>query len=217
MATRECFNKLDRASTFGQALVTRNVAASRSALFAGENLVATPVTAGAPLTSKKRALLRHCKLKRRGYMTTAVVSILALLSLLATQVTIGVTVDAFRVAATNQGLAAIVYAGEVALKDSVARISDNLSELTGNQSCFSHDFFDVTIDDADSGLSQVYQMKYYAEFIETRSSRDLYRVYATAEASIFKTTVSQIASIDSSAGTVYLLPGTWSNTLPSCA
>jgi hypothetical protein len=214
MATRECFNKLDRASTFGQALVTRNVAASRSALFAGENLVATPVTAGAPLTSKKSALLRHCKLKQRGYMTTAVVSILALLSLLATQVTIGVTVDAFRVAATNQGLAAIVYAGEVALKDSVARISNNLSELTVNLSCFSYDFGDVTI--ADSGLSQVYQMKYYAEFIETRSSRDLYRVYATAEASIFKTTVSQIASIDSSAGTVYLLPGTWSNTLPKC-
>lgn len=152
----------------------------------------------------------------RGYITTAVVSILAILSLLATRVTIGVSVDAYRVAGINQGLTATLYAGEVALKDSVTRISNNLSDLTGNPSCFNHDFGSVTVTDSDSGLSRDYDMQYYAAFIETRNSRDLYRVYATAETSIFKTTVSQIASIDSSAGTVYLLPGTWSDTLPNC-
>ena len=154
--------------------------------------------------------------KVRGYITTAVVSILAILSLLATRVTIGVTVDAYRVAGINQGLTATLYAGEVALKDSVTRIGNNLSDLTGNPSCFNHDFGSVTVTDSDSGLSRDYDMQYYAAFIQTRNSRDLYRVYATAEASIFKTTVSQIASVDSSAGTVYLLPGTWSDTLPNC-
>jgi hypothetical protein len=154
----------------------------------------------------------------RGYVTTAVVSILAILSLLATRVTIGVTVDAYRVAGINQGLTATLYAGEVALKDSVTRISsNNLSDLTGNPSCFNHDFGPVTVTDSDSGLSQDYDMQYYAEFIETRNNRDLYRVYATAEISIFKTTVSQLVSVDSSAGTVFLLPGTWSGTLPKCS
>ena len=157
-----------------------------------------------------------CPSVLRGYVTTAVVSILAILSLLATRVTIGVTIDAYRVAGINQGLTATVYAGEVALKDSVTRISENLSDLTGNPSCFNHDFGSVTVTDTDSGLSRDYEMQYYAAFIETRNNRDLYRVYATAEASIFKTTVSQIASIDSSAGTVYLMPGTWSDTLPNC-
>ena len=152
----------------------------------------------------------------RGYVTTAVISVLAILSLLATRVTIGVTVDAYRVAGINQGLTATLYAGEVALKDSVTRISNNLSDLTGNPSCFNHDFGSVAVTDSESGLSRDYDMQYYAAFIETRSSRDLYRIYATAEASIFKTTVSQIASIDASAGTVYLLPGTWSDTLPNC-
>jgi len=150
-------------------------------------------------------------------VTTAVVSILAILALLATRVTIGVTVDAYRVAGINQGLTATLYAGEVGLKDSVTRISNNLSDLSGNPSCFNHNFGNVTVTDTDSGLSLDYEMQYFAAFIETRNSRDLYRVFATAEASIFKTTVSQIASIDSSAGTVYLLPGTWSDTLPNCS
>ncbi|MDB2660797.1 hypothetical protein N9Y46_01515 [Luminiphilus sp.] len=155
--------------------------------------------------------------KLRGYVTTVVVSILAILSLLATRVTIGVTIDAYRVAGINQGLTATLYAGEVALKDSVTRISRNLSDLTGNPPCFNYDFGSVTVTDTGSGLSLDYDMQYYAAFIETRNSRDLYRVFATAETSIFKATVSQIASIDSSAGTVYLMPGTWSNMLPNCS
>lgn len=157
-----------------------------------------------------------CPSVLRGYVTTAVVSILAILSLLATRVTIGVTVDAYRVSGINQGLTATVYAGEVALKDSVTHISEHLSDFTGNPLCFHHDFEEVMVTDSDSELSQEYHMQYYAEFIDTLNNRDLYRVYATAEASIFKTTVSQIASIDSSAGTVYLMPGTWSDTLPNC-
>jgi hypothetical protein len=174
----------------------------------------------------RRAPIQSCKENephsseppnRRGYVTTAVVSILAILALLATRVTIGVTVDAYRVAGINQGLTATLYAGEVGLKDSISRISNNLSDLTGNPSCFNHDFGSVTVTDTDSGLSRNYEMQYYAAFIETRNSRDLYRVFATAEASIFKATVSQIASVDSSAGTVYLLPGTWSDTLPNCS
>lgn len=185
--------------------------------------------ANAALCSKaapRRAPIQRCKESAslssepptlRGYVTTAVVSILAILSLLATRVTIGVTVDAYKVAGINQGLTATLYAAEVGLKDSVLRIRNNLSELAGNPSCFNHDFGSVTITDASSGLSQDYSMQYYAAFIETRSSRDLYRVFTTAETSIFKTTVSQIASIDSAAATVYLLPGTWSHTLPNCS
>ena len=176
-----------------------------------------PTAAGEQKRSEARLLEKLFTSGRsselRGYVTTAVVSILAILSLLATRVTIGVTVDAYRVAGINQGLTATLYAGEVALKDSVTRISGNLSDLTGNPSCFNHDFGPVTVTDSDSGLSQDYDMQYYVAFIETRNNRDLYRVYATAEISIFKATVSQLVSVDSSAGTVFLLPGTWSGTL----
>ena len=157
------------------------------------------------------------KTRLGGYITTAVVSVLAILSLLATRVTIGVTVDAYRVAGINQGFISTLFAGEVALKDSVTRIGANLGDLSGNPTCFNHDFGSVTVTDADSGLARDYQMEYFAEYIETRNSRDIYRVYATAETSIFKTTVSQIVSIDTSAATVYLLPGTWSDTLATCS
>ena len=217
MATRKCFDRLDRDSASGQALMDFNATASRNPPCAEAEKVSVYKMGRAPLIHRSNgALLQVGNIGQSGYVTTAVVSILALLSLLTTRVTIGVTVDAYRVAGTNQGLASIVYAGELALKDSVTRISNNLSELTGNPSCFNHDFGSITVTDDDTGLSRDYQMTYSAEFIEARNSRDLYRVYATAEASIFKTTVSQIASIDASAGTVYLLLGTWSNTLPIC-
>lgn len=157
------------------------------------------------------------KTRLSGYITTAVVSVLAILSLLATRVTIGVTVDAYRVAGINQGFISTLFAGEVALKDSVTRIGANLGDLSGNPTCFNHDFGSVTVTDADSGLARDYQMEYFAEYIETRNSRDIYRVYATAETSIFKSTVSQIVSIDTTAATVYLLPGTWSDTLATCS
>ena len=153
----------------------------------------------------------------RGYVTTAVVAILAVLSLLATRVTIGVTVDAYRVAGFTQGATATLYGAEVSLKDSVARIASNLTDLASNPSCFNHNFGTVSVTDSDTGLSRDFQMQYYAEYIETRNSRDLYRVYALADSGAFKATVSQIASVDTSAGTVYLLPGTWSDTMQDCS
>lgn len=163
------------------------------------------------------ALIRGKTFKTEGYITTAVVSILAILSLLATRVTIGVTLENYRVAGLNQGSTSTLYAAEVALKDSVARITANLGDLNSNPACLNHDFGAVTITDTDTGLNQSFQMQYYVEYLETRNSRDIYRIYARADTGLFKATVSQIASVDTSASTVYLLPGTWSDTLQDCS
>ena len=220
MAPERRFSERDRDTLSHHVAASGNKTTPQSAVSGDGRVLLRPraVPRTRPIQRCEQNLPRSSEnSKLRGYVTTAVVSILAILALLATRVTIGVTVDAYRVAGINQGLTATLYAGEVALKDSVTRISSNLSDLTGNPSCFNHDFGSVTVTDTDSGLSQDYEMQYYAAFIETRNSRDLYRVFATAEASIFKTTVSQIASIDSSAGTVYILPGTWSDTLPNCS
>ena len=219
MATERCFNERDRDTLRHHVTASCDRTASKSTESRDCTMLLRPRAVLRPRHVRRceENLFHSSELAQlQGYVTTAVVSILAILALLATRVTIGVTLDAFRIAGINQGLTATLYAGEVALKDSVTRISSNLSDLTGNPSCFNHDFGSVTVTDTDSGLSQDYEMQYYAAFIETRNNRDLYRVFATAEASIFKTTVSQIVSIDSSAGTVYLLPGTWSDTLPNC-
>ncbi|MDA8590415.1 hypothetical protein N9L12_04395 [Luminiphilus sp.] len=220
MAPKRCFSERDKDTLSHHLAASGDKMTSQSAMSDDGRVLLRPraVPRTRPTQRCEENLPRsNERSKLHGYVTTAVVSILAILALLATRVTIGVTVDAYRAAGINQGLTATLYAGEVGLKDSVTRISNNLSDLTGNPSCFIYDFGSVTVTDTDSGLSQDYDMQYYAAFIETRNSRDLYRVFATAEASIFKATVSQIASIDSSAGTVYLMPGTWSNMLPNCS
>ncbi|MDB2378811.1 hypothetical protein N9V97_08230 [Luminiphilus sp.] len=220
MAPKRCFSERDKDTLSHHLAASGDKMTSQSAVSDDGRVLLRPraVPRTRPTQRCEENLPRsNERSKLHGYVTTAVVSILAILALLATRVTIGVTVDAYRAAGINQGLTATLYAGEVGLKDSVTRISNNLSDLTGNPSCFIYDFGSVTVTDTDSGLSQDYDMQYYAAFIETRNSRDLYRVFATAEASIFKATVSQIASIDSSAGTVYLMPGTWSSMLPNCS
>ena len=154
------------------------------------------------------------KAELRGYVTTAVVSVLAILSLLATRASIVATLETYRVAGDSQGIAATLFAAEVALQDSVDHIELNpLSQ----ESCRNHPFGPVDVTDPDdASLTRSYDMQYYAEYLESTSGRDLYRIYAIASVGSFAATVSQIISVDANTQGVYLLPGTWAHSVPQC-
>ncbi|MDB2511381.1 hypothetical protein N9X48_01730 [Luminiphilus sp.] len=153
----------------------------------------------------------------KGYVTTAVVSILAILSLFATRTMIVATVDNYRSAGYAQGLTTALYAAEVALQDTVTDMEAQ-SDLAAASNCFEVTLSNVEID---TGLEAT--ASYRAEPLGDETTvgsetRYLYRVYATAVYRVASATVSQIVSVEvASPNTVYLLPATWSDRLAPCA
>ena len=73
-----------------------------------------------PFSNARNTLPVKCS--SQGYVTTAVVSILAILSLFATRNMIVATVDNFRSAGYYQGLTTSLYAAEVALQDTITEM-----------------------------------------------------------------------------------------------
>lgn len=152
----------------------------------------------------------------KGYVTTAVVSILAILSLFATRTMIVATVDNYRSAGYAQGLTTALYAAEVALQDTVTDM-ETRSGLATASNCFEVTLSNVEID---TGLEAT--ASYRAEPLGATTvgseTRYLYRVYATAVYRVASATVSQIVSVEvASPNTVYLLPATWTDRAAPCA
>ncbi|MDB2316641.1 hypothetical protein N9V36_04850 [Luminiphilus sp.] len=153
----------------------------------------------------------------KGYVTTAVVSILAILSLFATRTMIVATVDNYRSAGYAQGLTTALYAAEVALQDTVTDMEAQ-SGLATASNCF--EVTTLSNVEIDTGLEAT--ASYRAEPLGATTvgseTRYLYRVYATAVYRVASATVSQIVSVEvDSPNTVYLLPATWSDRLAPCA
>ena len=152
----------------------------------------------------------------QGYVTTAVVSILAILSLFATRNMIVATVDNFRSAGYSQALTTSLYAAEVALQDTITNM-ENRSELDAEPDCF-----EVTLGNVEIDTDLVATASYRAEPLGATNvgneTRYLFRVYATAVYRVASATVSQIVSVEvDSSNTVYLLPATWTDRLAPCA
>ena len=150
----------------------------------------------------------------KGYVTTAVVGILAILSLLATRSMIAASVDNYRASGYSQGLTTALYAAEVALQDAITDMGSNTANLVDKSegTCvqgFSDESIEIGDDEFASG-------EYRAEALGENSSRYVFRVYATASYSIFAATVSQVVSVDDGENTVYVIPGTWSDRISRC-
>ncbi|MDG1507310.1 MAG: hypothetical protein P8Q28_05825 [Luminiphilus sp.] len=152
----------------------------------------------------------------QGYVTTAVVSILAILSLFATRNMIVATVDNFRSAGYSQALTTSLYAAEVALQATITEM-ETRSGLATASNCF-----EVTLSNVEIDTNLEATASYRAEPLGATTvgseTRYLYRVYATAVYRVGSATVSQIVSVDvNSPNTVYLLPATWTDRLAPCA
>ena len=151
-----------------------------------------------------------------GYVTTAVVSILAILSLFATRNMIIATVDNYRSAGYSQALTTSLYAAEVALQDAVTEM-ENRGGLDTQSNCFEVSLNNVEID---TGLEATasYRAEPLGDTTVGSETRYLYRVYATAVYRVASATVSQIVSVEvDSSNAVYLLPATWTDRLAPCA
>ena len=151
-----------------------------------------------------------------GYVTTAVVSILAILSLFATRNMIIATVDNYRSAGYSQALTTSLYAAEVALQDAVTEM-ENRDDLDTQSNCFGDSLNPVEID---TGLEATasYRAEPLGGTTVGSETRYLYRVYATAVYRVASATVSQIVSVEvDSSNAVYLLPATWTDRLAPCA
>lgn len=152
----------------------------------------------------------------QGYVTTAVVSILAILSLFATRNMIIATVDNYRSAGYSQALTTSLYAAEVALQDTVTEL-ESRGGLDTQSNCFEVSLSNVEID---TGLEATasYRAEPLGGTTVGSETRYLYRVYATAVYRVASATVSQIVSVEvDSTNTVYLLPATWTDRLAPCA
>lgn len=152
-----------------------------------------------------------------GYVTTAVVSILAILSLFATRSMIVATVDNFRSAGYSQALTTSLYAAEVALQDSITEM-ETRSGLDATSNCFQVMLDNVEID-TDLEATASYRAKPLGANTVGSETRYLYRIYASAAYRVASATVSQIVSVEvaSPQNIVYLLPATWSDRLAPCA
>lgn len=152
----------------------------------------------------------------QGYVTTAVVSILAILSLFATRNMIIATVDNYRSAGYSQALTTSLYAAEVALQDAVTDM-ENRGGLDTQLNCFEISLNNVEID-TDLEATASYRAEPLGGTTVGSETRYLYRVYATAVYRVASTTVSQIVSVEvDSPNAVYLLPATWTDRLAPCA
>ena len=154
----------------------------------------------------------------KGYVTTAVVGILAILSLLATRSMIGASVDNYRASGYSQGLTTALYAAEVALQTAITDMEGDTANLvvTSEGTCvqgFENE--SIQIGSGDGELQAIGE--YRAEALGENSSRYMFRVYATASYSIFTATVSQVVSVDDDGDTVYVIPGTWSDRISRCS
>lgn len=155
---------------------------------------------------------------KKGYVTTAVVGILAILSLLATRSMIGASVDNYRASGYSQGLTTALYAAEVALQEAITDMEGDTANLvvTLEGTCvqgFENE--SIQIGSGDGELQAIGE--YRAEALGENSSRYMFRVYATASYSIFTATVSQVVSVDDDGDTVYVIPGTWSDRISRCS
>jgi hypothetical protein len=152
----------------------------------------------------------------QGYVTTAVVSILAILSLFATRNMIVATVDNFRSAGYSQALTTSLYAAEVALQDTITDM-ENRSGLDTATNCFEVTLSNVEIDTGIEATAS-YRAKPLGATTVGSETRYLYKVYATVFYRVASATVSQIVSVEvDSSNTVYLLPATWTDRLAPCA
>ena len=152
----------------------------------------------------------------QGYVTTAVVSTLAILSLFATRNMIVATVDNFRSAGYSQALTTSLYAAEVALQDTVSEM-ENRSGLDTASSCFEVTLSNVEID-TDLEATASYRAEPLGATTVGSETRYLFRVYVTAIYRVASATVSQIVSVElGSTNTVYILPATWTDRLAPCA
>ena len=152
----------------------------------------------------------------QGYVTTAVVSILAILSLFATRNMIVATVDNFRSAGYSQALTTSLYAAEVALQDTITEM-ENRGGLDTTEDCFEETLSSVVID-TDLEATASYRAEPLGATTVGSETRYLYRVYATAIYRVASSTVSQIVSVEiGGTNTVYILPATWTDRLAPCA
>lgn len=152
----------------------------------------------------------------QGYVTTAVVSILAILSLFATRNMIIATVDNYRSAGYSQALTTSLYAAEVALQDAVTEM-ESRGGLDTQSNCFEVSLNNVEID-TDLEATASYRAEPLGGTTVGSETRYLYRVYATAVYRVASATVSQIVSVEvDSPNAVYLLPATWTDRLAPCA
>lgn len=172
---------------------------------------------GSPLVvGHRHRFNEHCvNALGKGYVTTAVVGILAILSLLATRSMIAASVDNYRASGYSQGLTTALYAAEVALQDAITDMGSYTANLVDKPegTCvqgFSDESIQIGGDDESASG------EYRAEALGENSSRYVFRVYATASYSIFTATVSQVVSVDDGEDTVYVIPGTWSDRISRC-
>ena len=164
--------------------------------------------------SSKLALAQPSR-EKRGYVTTAVVGILAVLSLLATRLMITATVDNYRAAGYNQGLTTTLYAAEVILQDAVIHMTTKTSDLISTEAECGNGFDTIrTIEISENNNASG---EYKTTYLSESSGRHIFQIYAIATyRDFFSATVSQIASVDGSSQTVYLVPGTWTDRAASC-
>jgi len=163
-----------------------------------------------------------------GYATLAVVTVLAILSTLATRTLVIATLDSVRATGYGQGLTATLYAAEISLANALTAIASGADPATTTDWTCVSTSVNTSVQSGDGSFTRNYTTDYRLLYMGELSSRHLYRVYAralvapdtsTVSSAPFESTVSQIVSVDLSVTpkTVYVIPGTWTDTLAASA